>query len=121
MIAADHAVGLLGHRPGVDTEQPRQQVGRVGHAAADAVDQSQLVADDPAQPVGETGARAEDVVEHDQGLEIGMMAGYSQVAKHQVDLLAGTLDPATRGLPGSCKAGKGTGASPPAPRNRSGS
>ena len=102
----DNAVGLLGHRSGVDAKQPRQQVGRVGHAAADAVDQAQLVADDPAEPVGETGARAEDVVQHDQGLEIGMVAGYSQVAKHQVNLLAGTVDPAHPHLPRFLQAGQ---------------
>ena len=90
----DHAVGLVGHRAGVDAKESRQQVGRVGDAAADAVDQSQLVANDPAQPVGETRAGAEDVVEHDQGLEIGMMAGNAQMAEHDVDLLPGMVDPA---------------------------
>ncbi len=88
----DHAVGLRGRRPGIDTKEPRQQVGRIGHAAADAVYQPQFVADNPAQPVRKTWPRAEDVVEHHQGLKIGMMTGYSQVAKHQVDLLAGPLN-----------------------------
>ena len=90
----DHAVCLFGHGSGVDAKKTRQQVGRVSHAAADAVNQSQLIANDSAEPVGETRAGTEDVVENHQGLEIGMMAGNSQMAKHQVDLLPGAVDSA---------------------------
>ena len=109
----DHAVGLVGHRPGVDAEEARQEVGRVGDAAADAVDQAQLVADDPAQPVGESRAGAEDVVEHDQGLEVGMMAGDAEMAEDDVDLLAGMLHPADSRLARLSRAGHRDGSLAP--------
>ena len=94
MIVRDHPLGFLGHRAGVDPEQPGHDVGRVGHAAADRIDQAQLVADDPAQAVAKARPAAEDVVEDDQGVEVGMVPSDPQVAQHDVDLLAGMMDAA---------------------------
>ena len=117
----DHAVCLFGHGSGVDAKKTRHQVGRVSHAAADAVNQSQLITNDAAEPVGETRAGTKDVVENHQGLEIGMMAGNSQMAKHQVDLLSGAVDPAQ---PRLCRLGhdwgKGSAAHSRRARNRIG-
>ena len=122
MIARDDPVGLVGHRAGVDPEQAGHDVGRVGHAAADGVGQAQLVADDPAQAVGEPRPAAEDVVEHDQGVEVGVVAERSpRWPEHDVDLLAGMLDPADPRPPGlGYRRERGGGTAARGPRRRSG-
>src|SRR5207302_90343 len=77
---------------GCDGRDPIGPVARLGHAAADRIDEAQLVARDPAQAVAEAGPTAEDVVEDDQGVVVGMVAGDAQMAQDDVDLVAGLVD-----------------------------
>ena len=91
--ARPDAVGLVGHRAGVDPEESRQDVGRIGGPPADAVHQPHLVADDPPESVGEPRPAAEDVVEHHQGVVVGMIARDPQMPENDLNLLSRLIDP----------------------------
>jgi hypothetical protein len=77
---ADDALGLFGHRAGVNPEQSRQNVARVGHASADRIDKTKFVANDSPQAIAKPRTAAEDVVEYRESVEIGMRARHPEVA-----------------------------------------